>query len=155
MEFWRGSARPTSSDEAATRAEGDRPRLVIDTEVFLMAVRTPQSACRRVLEAVGDGRAELLVDPVVFGEYRQRLQRDLHSRDEQSLSRSWISRAEAVPANGRSMQRTGQHDKFVALALAGKADAIVSNDEHRLRLRNRLDIPVLRPDEAVRMIGGR
>lgn len=157
--FLRGSARTASSEPAPrerTASGGSpAPRLVIETDVFLKAVQAPQSACRRVLEAISDGRAALLVDPQVFSEYRQRLQRDLSSGDEQSLSRSWISQAEAVPANGRSMQHTGQHDKFVALARAGKADAIVTNDEHRLRLRNRLDIPVLRPDEALRMIADR
>ncbi|MGC1274849.1 MAG: PIN domain-containing protein [Planctomycetaceae bacterium] len=153
VKFWKRSASP-ETQEPSDASDPARVRLVIDTEVFVVAARTPNSASRRVLDAVVAGRATLLVDPVVFVEYRQRLPRVLRSDDRERLIRSWIGRAETIAGGDHKPSRAAYDDKFVALAAAGKADAIVSNDERRLRLRNRLDIPVLRPDEALRMIGG-
>ena len=102
---------------------------------------------------------KLLVSPPVFTEYRRVLPRAVQSDDWERLIRSWIALAEPVDADRgeRIVTDDPDDDKFLALALSGKADAIVSNDEHLLSLGEGEAVRVMRPGEAVRWLesGGR
>ncbi|MBA3315305.1 MAG: putative toxin-antitoxin system toxin component, PIN family [Planctomycetota bacterium] len=124
---------------------------MIDTNIFVAAVRAPGSSSRQLLDAVSAGRATLLVSPPVFNEYRHILPKAVQSDEREQIIREWISRAEPVDAERgpRVVPDDPDDDKFVALAIAGNADAIVSNDEHLLGLGKRIDVPVLRPGEAM------
>jgi predicted nucleic acid-binding protein len=130
-------------------------RLVLDTNVFVAAAYQPDSSSRRLLDAVAEGRATLLVSPPVFGEYRKVLPRAIRSPDAERRVRDWIAKAEPVEAGrgARVVPGDADDDKFVSLALAGKADAIVSSDAHLLALAGRLDVPVLRPSAAAELVG--
>jgi len=127
---------------------------VIDTNIFIAAVRSPSSASRQLLDAIAKGRATLLVSPPVFREYRHVLPKAVQSHEREQIIRDWISRAEPIDATRgpRVVAEDPDDDKFVALALQGKADAIVSNDEHLLGLKEKIDVPVLRPGEAINRI---
>lgn len=129
---------------------------MLDTNVFVAAAYKPESSSRRLLDAVGAGRATLLVSPAVFGEYRKVLPKAVKSTDAERQIREWLAGAEAVDAGrGRRVVRDdASDDKFVALAVAGRADAIVSSDGHLLDLAGKIDVPVLRPGEAVRLVAG-
>lgn len=124
---------------------------MIDTNIFIAAVRSPDSASRRLLDAIAAGKATLLVSPPVFREYRRILPKAVQSREREQIIRQWISLAEPVDAERgpRVVPDDPDDDKFVALGLQGQADAIVSNDEHLLGLKDRINVPVLRPGEAV------
>ncbi len=142
-------------EESRTGSPDDTPtaklRLVIDTNIFVAAVRSPDSASRQLLDAVADGKATLLVSPAVFQEYRRILPKAVQSHERDEIIRRWISLAEPVDAGRgpRVVSEDPDDDKFVALALQGQADAIVSNDEHLLGLKEKIDVPVLRPGDAV------
>ena len=129
-------------------------RLVIDTNIFVAEVRAADSSSRQLLDAVAAGRATLLVSPPVFREYQRVLPKAVRSDEREKLIRTWIGRAEPIAAGRgpRVIADDPDDDKFVALALAGKADAIVSNDEHLLGSAGRFDMPVLRPGEALRLL---
>jgi putative PIN family toxin of toxin-antitoxin system len=124
---------------------------VIDTNIVIAAVRSPGSSSRRLLDAIAAGTATLLVSPPVFREYRHILPKAVQSHEREQIIRQWLSLAEPVEAEGgpRVVPDDPDDDKFVALALQGQADAIVSNDEHLLGLNEKIDVPVLRPGEAV------
>jgi putative PIN family toxin of toxin-antitoxin system len=124
---------------------------VIDTNIVIAAVRSPGSASRRLLDAIAAGKATLLVSPPVFREYRHILPKAVQSHEREQIIRRWLSLAEPVEAEGgpRVVPDDPDDDKFVALALQGQADAIVSNDEHMLGLKEKIAVPVLRPGEAV------
>jgi predicted nucleic acid-binding protein len=79
----------------------------------------------------------------------------VRSADAERQIRDWIARAEPVEAGRgpRVVPDDPQDDKFVSLARAGKADAIVSSDGHLLALAGRIEVPVLRPQAAVRLVG--
>jgi putative PIN family toxin of toxin-antitoxin system len=131
-------------------------RLVVDTNVLVAAVRSPESSSRRLLDAVAAGRATLLVSPPVFREYRRILPQAVRSDERERILRSWIALAEPVKAGRgeRVVVADADDDKFVSLALAGNADAIVSSDEHLLGLGETASVRVLRPGEAVEMLRG-
>lgn len=141
----------------STNNNGRSPvRLVIHTNIFIAAVRAPESSSRQLLDSVTAGHATLLVSPPVFVEYRRILPKAVRSKDRERLIRGWLGAAEAVAADRgeRIVPDDPEDDKFVALALVGKADVIVSNDEHLLDLQSKLQIPVLRPGEALRLLKG-
>ncbi len=129
-------------------------RLVLDTNVFVAAAYKPESSSRRLLDAVAAGRVTLLVSPPVFGEYRKVLPKSVRSADAERRIREWLALAEAVDAGRgeRVVAADASDDKFVELALEGRADAIVSSDGHLLGLAGKLAMPVLRPGEAVRLV---
>lgn len=124
---------------------------MLDTNIFVAAVRAPTSASRQLLDAVTHGKATLLISPPVFREYQHILPKAVQSHEREQIIRQWISRAEPVDADRgpRVVPDDSDDDKFVALALQGQADAIVSNDEHLLGLKEKIDVPVLRPADAV------
>ena len=151
--FLRG--RPESADPGPPNDTArSTVRLVIDTNVFVAAVRAPDSASRRLLDAVAAGRAKLLVSPPVFAEYRRILPQAVRSDEREQIIRSWIALAEPVDAGRgeRVVADDPDDDKFVALAGTGGADAVVTNDEHLLGLGNAEGVPILRPGEAVRLV---
>ena len=45
-----------------------------------------------------------------------------------------------------------EDDKFVEAAVCGKADCIVSQDKHLLRLREYNKIKILKPEEAISIL---
>ncbi len=139
--------RPVSSDDNANSVR----RLVIDTNIFIAAVRSPRSASRMLLDAVAAGRATLLISPPVFAEYRRVLPKAVQSRERERLIQHWIAQASAIEADPgpRVIAQDADDDKFVSLALAGEADAIISNDEHLLQMGDSLGVPVLRPADIV------
>ncbi len=110
-----------------------------------------------MLDAIEGGRATLLVSPPVFREYRHILPKAVQSHEREQIIRQWLSRAEPVEAERgpRVVPDDPDDDKFVTLALQGQADAIVSNDEHLLGLGETIDVPVLRPGEAVTRLNAR
>lgn len=142
--------------EASNNNGRSTVRLVIDTNVFIAAVRAPDSSSRKLLDAVAAGEARLLVSPPVFREYQQVLPKAVQSQDRERLIRGWLSGAEAVAADRgeRVVVDDPDDDKFVELAVAGKADAIVSNDEHLLGLGGKVSVPVKRPGEALSLVRG-
>jgi putative PIN family toxin of toxin-antitoxin system len=153
-DFLKGRSSRRPAEEAPEIERGPGVRIVVDTNVLIAAVRTPDSSSRRLLDAVAEGRATLLVSPPVFEEYRRILPRAVRSDERERILRAWIARGEPVNAGRgeRAVPDDADDDKFVELARAGKADAIVSSDEHLLGAGGKLNVTVLRPGEAVRYI---
>ena len=124
------------------------PRVVIDTNVFVAAAYNERSASRRILDAVACGELTLVVSPAVEREYRRILPRAIRSpaaRD--GLLRQIDTAQRGEPAENTPGTADRDDDKFVAAALAGAADAIISNDVHLLAVKDDVEVPVLRPGE--------
>lgn len=151
-----GVGKATERRSAGSPNDTARPaaRLVLDTNVFVAAAYKPDSSSRRLLDAVVAGRAILLISPPVFAEYRHVLPNAVRSANAEEQVRDWIAHAEPVKTGrGRRVVKADpSDDKFVTLALAGRADAIVSGDDHLLALAGKLAVPVLRPGEAMRLV---
>ena len=153
--FLRGGSAATNSaakDHATNHSTRRGPRLVIDTNIFIAAVRAPNSSSRRLLDSVADGRATLLVSRSVFVEYQRILSKAVGGGEREQLIRRWIAAAETIDASRgpRIVPDDPDDDKFVELALVGEADAIVSNDSHLLEIAHQSKIPILRPGDALR-----
>ena len=136
------------------RGQQDTPRLVLDTNVFVAAGFNPRSSSARILERVREGS------------WTMAWNRDTRRETEAVL-------AQIPPLSGRSAEAaffpeaevTAQtHPERFSLiedpddrkfaALAAVADAIlVTNDDHLLSQRDRMEVEVLTPGELMARYG--
>lgn len=111
-------------------------RLVLDTNTFIAAYWSPRSASARVVKACEEGEVRLLVSEPVCREVTRILRQARTSPSYQERIARLLDSAEAVtPQKGpRWVPADPDDDKFVACALGGGADYLVSSDEHLLAL---------------------
>lgn len=127
-------------------------RLVIDSNVWIAALISPAGTARQFVDAVLDLEIEILMSESTFNELVSRLDRPKFDRYREPQSwdsfltalvelASWLE--DAGTAIGTS--RDSEDDKFLALAVTGQADAIISGDRDLLDLVAHEGIPILTP----------
>jgi len=123
-------------------------RILIDTNVLVGAAYNSNSASRKIVSAVEAGTLQLIVSPAIVREYKAVLPKAIHSQDAGRWVWQAIDRAESVtPSDVPSVTEDRSDDKFLAAALAGKAEAIVTSDEHLLAVHPYARIAILQPTE--------
>lgn len=134
-------------------------RIVLDTNVLVSAVFFG-GAPLEILRAWRKGRVNLPASAAILEEY-SRVADELGRRYPLEAGRSVVAlvseRAEIVEGGDLGKMRCDDPDdvKFLACAVAGKADAVVSGDKHLLRLRAVAGIPVLAPRAFVDKLASR
>ncbi|HTZ87805.1 MAG TPA: putative toxin-antitoxin system toxin component, PIN family [Solirubrobacteraceae bacterium] len=111
-------------------------RAVIDVNVLVSAVRTPNGLCGRLLQAAIGGRWQPVVSPMLFEELEDVLARPAF-RDvigEEAIDRflagllaivEWVEDPKGVAA---AVSRDPDDDYLVALANSARADLLLSGD---------------------------
>lgn len=134
-------------------------RVVLDTNVLVSAVFFG-GVPHKVLEAWRDGLIQLVASPSVIDEY-QRVGDRLAQRFPGvsltpflvlMLTHGEVIDAPELPAGVCS---DPDDDKFLACAVAGRCDLVVSGDRHLLEVSEFRGIRVLRPRDLLDMIGKR
>ena len=122
-------------------------RIVVDTNVFVASAYNSGSASRRIIEACESRDLDVVVSPEITREYDHILPRAIRSRDQLQRAMDLIRSARvAVPSSTpRVVADDPDDDKFVAAAVAAKADAIVTNDQGLLAVDPHDGIRILRP----------
>ncbi len=134
--------------------------LVIDSNVLISAALSATSPPARIVRhALAHGR--LLFSDATFAELQSRLWRpkfdrylDLEDRKailhDLGAAGVWVD----IPAQlaARGFSRDADDDKFIHVALAASADAIVSGDQDLLVLSRIGDLPVLTPGQACALL---
>jgi uncharacterized protein len=129
-------------------------RIVLDTNVLISALVSATGTAAQILARCQAGELELLISPANLTELRRvlaypKIRKRLEYTDTQIeafvtfLEQSFIvltplTEVRAVPADS-------DDDKFVALALAGEAQYIISGDDHLLRLGQYQGVTILKP----------
>ena len=135
-------------------------RAVVDTNILVRAVLQPRGAVGPVLLRLRQGdyvllHAQPLLEELVDVLNRPRI-RDrygLTDQDIQTVAGLILLRGEAVRVEERiTACRDPRDDKFLEVAVAGKADAIVSGDEDLLVLHPFAGIPILSPAVFLQML---
>jgi putative PIN family toxin of toxin-antitoxin system len=132
-------------------------RIVLDTNVFVSGVFF-RGKPFEVLQAWSEGRITLVVSPEILDEYR-RVGEELSNRyagiDLAPFLALMATHAEVVdPAPlPAPVCRDPEDDKFLACAIAGRADVIVSGDSDLVDLRRFGAIDVVRPAQLVERLG--
>jgi uncharacterized protein len=135
-------------------------RAVIDTNVLIAGLlwRGPLHA---LLEHVRDGSANLISSPALLAEltdvlgrakFAAILTRASTSRDESVAKVQRLAEVIDPPPLPKPVCRDPDDDQVLALALAAKAEVIVSGDADLLSLSSFEGIPIVAPAEAVRLV---
>ncbi len=131
-------------------------RVVLDTNVILSAALLPLSVPARVTQWVLM-HSLLLFSPATFAEietriWRPKFDRYLSIEARRSILRDLDAVAEWVtPAEGEfpAYSRDADDDKFVHLALAGRAQWLVSGDSDLLTVASPPGLTILTPAQAL------
>jgi putative PIN family toxin of toxin-antitoxin system len=135
-------------------------RAVVDTNILIRAVIRPLGTVGPVLLRLRQGEYILphsrpLLEELVDVSNRPRI-RDkyrLTDQDIQTVLGLILLCGEAVTATEQiAACRDPKDDKFLEVAVAGKADVIVSGDEDLLTLHPYADIPIVPPSAFLRML---
>lgn len=123
-------------------------RLVVDTNI-LVSTSLPGSRLYALVEAWQDGRCRLLISPEIFDEYLRVLAypkfRLAVEEIRRILEHDVWPYAERIKVTTRVNVITADRsdNKFLACAIDGRADYLVSGDHHLLTLKQFRHIPIL------------
>lgn len=137
-------------------------RLVIDSNVWIAALISPTGAARQLLaEAVLDHDIGILMSESTFAELVSRLDRPKFDRYREPaawnlflMSLVELAQWHEDADTAAGISRDADDDKFLALAVTGQADAIISGDRDLLELVDYESIPVLTPAQFLQRCGG-
>jgi putative PIN family toxin of toxin-antitoxin system len=136
------------------KTEVARPRrVVLDTNVAVSALVFREGRLAWLREAWAAGRVVPLVSAETVAELVRVLaypKLKLSEEDTKDLLAHYMEHAEAVREAGASIRvpecRDPDDRKFLQLAYAAKADALVTGDEDLLALADKSRVPILTPD---------
>lgn len=134
-------------------------RLVIDSNVWIAALISPAGTARQLVDVVLDSDIDILMSESTFNELVSRLDRPKFDRYREPDS--WNAfltvlvelaqwHEDAGTAAGTS--RDADDDKFLALAVTGQADTIISGDRDLLDLVSYEGIPILTPAQVLQKL---
>lgn len=137
-------------------------RAVIDTSILVRSIIHPTGTVGPILSRLRDGgytllySSELLEEIVeVLGRGRLRSKYGVTDQDVEILLKLFLLRGEAVaPSRRIQVCRDPKDDKVLDVAIAGRAESIVTGDEDLLVLHPFEGIPIVGPSEFLRRLAG-
>jgi putative PIN family toxin of toxin-antitoxin system len=128
------------------------PRVVLDTNTLVASAYAEDSASRSIVEACLRGELTALVSPDLRKEYTRILQQAIRVRGYDDALANFQDQALLVEPGEtpRVVPEDPEDDKLVAVALAGTAEAIITNDRHLLALDPYKQVRILRPADFIR-----
>jgi putative PIN family toxin of toxin-antitoxin system len=135
-------------------------RVVIDTSVLIRYLVRPSAATKELVEVLWLGdEVQMVTAPELIDELVGVLERDyiqtlIRPAEGQVLLDAIHHKAEILPSFGKppSYTRDPKDDKFVACALVGNVDFLVTVDEDILVLETAGDVHMITPYDFVRAI---
>ncbi len=126
-------------------------KVVIDTNVIIDGVRDENSSGAKIVEMVLDGEITAFSSYDLIREYRLIIERTIVDAEyKERMERFMDALKEAEPAAGvRMVEDDPQDDKIFALALGAGAEAIITADNHLLKLDGTEGIRVMPPKEFI------
>jgi uncharacterized protein len=128
-------------------------RVVLDTNIFVAAAFNPGSSSRRLVESIRAGKVAFVWDEATRAETLEVLSKIPPLKREAFDDLFTPGRRFYGETRTQDYPQVADPDdrKFAALAAASGA-VLVSNDDHLLSVRDRLELKVLTAVEAVQMI---
>ncbi len=134
-------------------------QVVLDTNVLVAAIRSPQGASFRVLQRVGDARWKLNLSPGVLFEYEEiarPLVKEFWPRPERldDLLDYLVAAANRprISYTWRPVLRDADDDMILELAIAAHADFIVTHNIRDFSGAERFAVGVLTPADFLRIL---
>lgn len=135
-------------------------QVVLDTSVLVAAVRSSQGASFRILQLVGDSRWELNLSPALLFEYEEVA--TIHARKFWPEPERLGDLLDFLIANSnrprisyswRPILRDADDDMVVELAIAARAEFIVTHNVRDFVGAERFGVGILTPAEFLRKLG--
>lgn len=122
-------------------------RVVLDTNVLVGSAYKERSSSRTIVDACSRGQIGLVVSSAVLREYQRIVPRAVRRPGEVERIEIVLDRAERVEPldTPRVVTDDPEDDKFLAVAVAAQADALVTNDQHLLSHDPYRGIRIVRP----------
>jgi putative PIN family toxin of toxin-antitoxin system len=132
------------------------PRTVFDTSVIISAVLMPRSIPRQAFNlAIAKGRllaSEHTIEELEDVLRRPKFKKYLSEESRLEFLASVVRKAEIVPITHEFSEcRDPKDDKFLELAVSGRASHIVSGDADLLVLHPFRGIAIVTPQESIRV----
>jgi uncharacterized protein len=139
-------------------------RIVLDTNVFISGVLTPGRAPAQLLELVLSGKVKLVISPQVIQEIQRVVQypgiiklmkkRKLESKElEEAIFRILrVAHITSGAVNVQGVAADPSDDMFLACALEGQADFIISGDHHLTDLKDYQGIKIIAPAAFINLM---
>jgi putative PIN family toxin of toxin-antitoxin system len=123
------------------------PRIVLDTNVLVAAAYAPRSASGRIIDACLHGDLVAVASRATIREHEAILSRAVRGPARGDWLERFFDQCELVePARTpRHVPDDAEDDKFLAVALAGQAGWIITNDHHLLDLDPYWQVRIVRP----------
>jgi len=136
-------------------------RIVLDTNVLVSATFWSGDSLR-IMELVADKKVKLIICLSIISECMKIINSDeiLYKKTQKKLSDKKIVRAVIqetsvimVPTKKLSIVKEDPDDnKIIGCALSGKADYIITKDNHLLKIKNYKGIKIVTPKEFLKTI---
>jgi len=135
---------------------GGRPRVVIDTNVFVSGLNFPGRP-REVLDLMVKGEIEVMISPFIVRELEDVLKQDFGWEEKELKEAIRRIRAKAVEVNPKIevhiIKEKDDDNRILECALEGRAQYIISGDKrHILPLKEFKGIKILSPAEFLRFL---
>lgn len=142
----------------AEKVPSDRRfRVVLDTNVYISALRFPKSPLFCLWERAIHGHYILITSPAIMREFAEKLRVRFQVSDQEAtdfvkrIARTATVVQPTMVPDAVSDDPDDNH--ILACALTGKANLVVSGDRHLLRLKAYDGIPIVRPMDFLRTLG--
>ena len=136
---------------------GARLRVVVDTNVYISAFLYPDRLVFQVVLAASRGLYYLLTSPAILREVGKVMREDLGWEERVRIQHLKILTKAAeivIPTTTLAViKEDPADDRILECAVAGRADLIVSGDQHLRRLKAYQGIPIIRPVDFLRTLG--
>ncbi|MEX1997635.1 MAG: putative toxin-antitoxin system toxin component, PIN family [Candidatus Andersenbacteria bacterium] len=124
-------------------------RVVLDTNVLIDGYLDDFNAQAQLIKAVCAGKLTALATPPTVREYRLILRRRIDNEQYHQQIAEFIAATEAVEPALVDITIDDEDDyKFVAAAVGGQADLLVTQDHHLLQLGEVAGVALVTPQEA-------
>lgn len=126
-------------------------RIILDTNVLISGIFFAGPPYQ-ILKALSEGNLHLVISEEIFAEYQrvgETLAQQFPPIDLWPILDMLKARAEVIPVKrlSESVCDDPDDDKFIACALAGECNLIISGDKHLLNVSGFRGIKVLKPRE--------
>jgi putative PIN family toxin of toxin-antitoxin system len=125
-------------------------RVVLDTNVLIDAAEDDFNAQARLINAVRQGKLKAVATTQILREYRKILTR-LKTSDAEYQDRiaDFLDHVQLVSATTVDIVLDDEEDrKFLAAAVGGEVDALITKDRHLLDVGEIETIPIMTPAEG-------
>jgi len=129
------------------------PRIVFDTNVLVSGILR-SGKVKTLVDAAVDGRIQLITSEEIIDEFSRVIKRPKFklSKEQQNIFVNFVANLASVveTKSGFKVIKDDPADNIILnCAFDGKADYIVSGDEHLLKLKNFRGIKIVSPKEMM------